>query len=1008
MRSFIGFCSACLLLMQINVQAQSSFIKVWDGGSIDWIHSVKETQDSNYVIGAQVSIGLGLGKLAKLDTAGNILWTETYQNTNAGAWTQIRDVYEKPDGNFVVVGAAVSSAWSGTELSIMETDPQGNEIWSDDLSGGVDGVALSIQPAGGGSYVLAGTKYIGSGNNSIQVARVDSGGNMLWDNAWGYGPGAEIGNAIVPSDNGYMVAGYGDYAAGDRMLAAFIDSVGDTIHTHAYGWNNYTARATAAVRCLDGNYLLAGYNQTGFVVKIDELGDTLWTRHYLSDVIDQIYDVQQLADSTFIAVGVSYDPIALTLGDVALVKLDPQGNVLWSRAWRYSDSDYAFTATATSDGGFLLGGRTKSFSGYWDQLLIKTDSLGCVAQADTSAIAASATELCVGATAEIDGGFGAFDYVWNTGDSTQLITVDSTGWYSVIRESACFSSTPDSIFIDVHPLPVSPLNTTSDQVLCAGDTLFLQGGNGFESLLWATGDTVPALPVTLGNDSCEIMLVPTDVIGNGWNGGEAEFATNGVVMDTLGLLTGYADTLSYSVAAGDVVSVAFTVHGSAPGHMGIQVLDAYAALQFEHISVNQLGVVYTDTVACPQQAAVFVTLTDTNGCTAQSDTVLFVAEPEPVLTLSATDTVACAGDTVGLVAIGAFDNFMWSNAATGPTNTVTQDGIYTVTATVNSGCYPAQLASVQASFINLPQVSIVPAGPTTFCAGGLLEMNLSSSHTTYLWSTGATTASIDVHSGGAYVVTVSNSSGCFGSSVPVNVVVNTPQALTIDGGANNSFCAGDSLQLLADAGFSNYSWSSGASGSVIYVQDAGSYTVSAVDANGCVSESAGITVSEWPLPEPVITVLPDADTLCLGDSVLLDAGIGYVSYGWSTGATSQFIFAFATGNYSAGVQDANGCLAQTEPVSLVAVDCGVGIAERGPLQVALWPNPAGDRCNVVCDEAIQRVELLSALGVRVTADVVRTTSHAVTINTSDLAAGAYFVRVQSARGTLVRPLWIQK
>ena len=55
--------------------------------------------------------------------------------------------------------------------------------------------------------------------------------------------------------------------------------------------------------------------------------------------------------------------------------------------------------------------------------------------------------------------------------------------------------------------------------------------------------------------------------------------------------------------------------------------------------------------------------------------------------------------------------------------------------------------------------TITAGGPTTFCAGGSVTLT-SSAGTTYLWSNGATTQSINVTSSGSYTVRVTNASGC--------------------------------------------------------------------------------------------------------------------------------------------------------------------------------------------------------------------------------------------------------
>ena len=97
--------------------------------------------------------------------------------------------------------------------------------------------------------------------------------------------------------------------------------------------------------------------------------------------------------------------------------------------------------------------------------------------------------------------------------------------------------------------------------------------------------------------------------------------------------------------------------------------------------------------------------------------------------------------------------------------------------------------------------TITAGGPTTFCAGGSVNLT-SSAGTTYLWSNGATTQSINVTKAGSYSVRVKNASGCqSAASVATIVTVNTlPATPTITAGGPTTFCAGGSVTLKSSAG----------------------------------------------------------------------------------------------------------------------------------------------------------------------------------------------------------------
>jgi len=141
--------------------------------------------------------------------------------------------------------------------------------------------------------------------------------------------------------------------------------------------------------------------------------------------------------------------------------------------------------------------------------------------------------------------------------------------------------------------------------------------------------------------------------------------------------------------------------------------------------------------------------------------------------------------------------------------------------------------------------------------------------TTYLWSTGAGTSTINVNQNGTYYVTVS-SNNCF-SSDSVNVILN-PFPIA-NAGNDTSVCSGSSVQLNATGG-TTYLWSTGAGTSTINVSNGGTYNVT-VTQNNC-SSIDSVNVSVTPLPP---ANAGQNVSVCNGSSVQLNAS-GGISYNW--------------------------------------------------------------------------------------------------------------------------------
>ncbi len=82
---------------------------------------------------------------------------------------------------------------------------------------------------------------------------------------------------------------------------------------------------------------------------------------------------------------------------------------------------------------------------------------------------------------------------------------------------------------------------------------------------------------------------------------------------------------------------------------------------------------------------------------------------------------------------------------------------------------------------------------------------------------------------------------------------------------------------------------------------------------GCV-DVATVIYNVNPLPTPVIT----GDlTICPGDPSILDAGLGYAGYQWSTTEATQTISVSDAGTYTVTVTDVNGCTGTAEVTTIV-------------------------------------------------------------------------------------------
>ncbi len=201
-------------------------------------------------------------------------------------------------------------------------------------------------------------------------------------------------------------------------------------------------------------------------------------------------------------------------------------------------------------------------------------------------------------------------------------------------------------------------------------------------------------------------------------------------------------------------------------------------------------------------------------------------------------------------------------------------------------------------------------GNTTICSGSSRTLDAGAGYSSYNWSTGATTQTISVNTASVFTVTVSNANGCTGTASVTTTSGSNP---TPNISGTLSFCQGSSSTLNAGAGYSGYSWSTGATTQTIAVNTAGTFTVTVSNAAGCTGTDV-VTTTLKTKPTPVIS---GNGVICPGNSTTLNAGTGYSLYNWSNGATTNSISVNTAATYTVTVTGTNGCTGTTSATTTI-------------------------------------------------------------------------------------------
>lgn len=279
---------------------------------------------------------------------------------------------------------------------------------------------------------------------------------------------------------------------------------------------------------------------------------------------------------------------------------------------------------------------------------------------------------------------------------------------------------------------------------------------------------------------------------------------------------------------------------------------------------------------------------------------------------------SCAGIPIGIgFSLIVSPNVTTTYYAKGAGGCATPDICDSVTVTVNP----------------LPSVNIT--GITTVCNGNSTTLSATGA-STYSWSSGgsASTEAVMPNVNTIYTVTGTDVNGCSNTAAAMVTVNALPAIPIITSTGATTFCQGDSVILTSS--ISNiYLWSNGATTQSIIVSSSQNDSVTVTDLNGCSVTSVPTIITVNPLPNPIITP-GGPTTFCSGNSLVLDAGAGFVSYLWSDGSTSQSITVSSSQNDSVTVTDANACSATSNSIMVTVHPSPVAlVSTSGPTSFCL-------------------------------------------------------------------------
>ena len=312
-------------------------------------------------------------------------WVKTYggdHNAVSG------DMLQTDDGGYLIVGTA-NLQWEPEQLGdvyLIRTDPAGEVLWEKTYDRAGYSMGQGIARADDGTLLISGVTSSSGDAQDLDgfLLNVDQEGNELWYKTYG-GPLDEYLGGLAPAaGGGYILggisvdpddfiadpgaAGYGGLEGRSNLYVVRVDDEGNELWSRRYESENNIMGSGAACTEDGGFLVLAAItyfpdpDDDILLLKLDADGNEVWSRLW-EEGKSNPHDLIQTSDGNYL-ISASYAPLEgaeESKEDFYFIKVDPQGKEIWSTIFGEPDMiDYGVVLAEAADGGFVaVGERTR-------------------------------------------------------------------------------------------------------------------------------------------------------------------------------------------------------------------------------------------------------------------------------------------------------------------------------------------------------------------------------------------------------------------------------------------------------------------------------------------------------------------------------------------------------------------------------------------------------------------------------------------------------------------------
>lgn len=297
-------------------------------------------------------------------------------------------VKETHDG-FIITGSYKPDDEDYNYLLVKKTDLYGKTVWFKTFGTdrNADGGADVIVANDGNYVVLGNTESYGAGRFDFYLLKLDPNGNLIWSKTYGGQYDESASELVQTTDGGYIMCGNTKLSASGSRDAYIVrvDAQGNQLWAKNYGGAGGET-ASGILETSDGGYIFSGSTTSNgtddfqlWIVKIDANGNEVWSKTHGGTEWDEAASISATSDGGYILSGYTLSKGA-GAKDAYLIKLNSTGDIIWDKVFGDIHADEFRDAKETPDGGFIAVGYSITFfsqqNQFSDLFIVKTNVNG--------------------------------------------------------------------------------------------------------------------------------------------------------------------------------------------------------------------------------------------------------------------------------------------------------------------------------------------------------------------------------------------------------------------------------------------------------------------------------------------------------------------------------------------------------------------------------------------------------------------------------------------------------